>query len=191
MQSSCFLASSRLRMAIASFLTAASDMRCLWCTSKERVLRLYATRCHWLVLQKGGVGRFVVRLCFCQNRKGCFLTFFYNSFSTFRGVPGVGAGMWTVALGRSGSGRVGCGRAGIGAHGHALWEWLKPLLEHCDSDESCLPNQPRRSEEAQARTEGSAGLPPVPAWPTFVRGRGGAPALPATIVLAPSPSSGR
>ena len=39
MQSCCFLASSRLRMAIASFLTAASDMRCLWCTSKERVLR--------------------------------------------------------------------------------------------------------------------------------------------------------
>ena len=38
-QSSCFLANSRLRMAIASFLTAASDMRCLWCTPKERVLR--------------------------------------------------------------------------------------------------------------------------------------------------------
>ena len=38
-QSSCFLVNSRLRMAIASFLTAASDMRCLWCTPKERVLR--------------------------------------------------------------------------------------------------------------------------------------------------------
>ena len=33
MQSSC------LRMAIALFLTAASDMRCSWCTLKERVLR--------------------------------------------------------------------------------------------------------------------------------------------------------
>ena len=35
----CRAASSCLRMAIALFLTAASDMRCSWCTLKERVLR--------------------------------------------------------------------------------------------------------------------------------------------------------
>ena len=43
-----------------------------------------------------------------------------------------------------------------------------------------------RSDEAQARTEGCAGLLPVPAWPTYVRVRGGAPALPFTIMLASS-----
>ena len=42
-----------------------------------------------------------------------------------------------------------------------------------------------------AHWEGSAGLLPVPAWPTCVRGRGEAPASPTTVVLASSTCSGR
>ena len=67
----------------------------------------------------------------------------------------------SVASGRSGSGRIGYGRAGIRCHGHALWEWLEPLLQHSDSDESC-PAKTCRSvrRPGQAHTDGSAGLLP-------------------------------
>ena len=35
----CFLPSSLLRMAMASYMAAASEMRCVWCTTYERALQ--------------------------------------------------------------------------------------------------------------------------------------------------------
>ena len=57
-------------------------------------------------------------------------------------------------------------------------DWLGPLRERSEFDESMPFAKRAAGEGAEAHTGGSPGLLPVPAWPTCVRGRGGAPALP-------------
>ena len=98
------------------------------------VLVVDATRCHRLVLQKGGVGRFVVLFFTCCYKvEPAAQTFFCNSFSIFCG-PGFGAGLLPPADRAAAESDV----AGLGSEATATFgvEWLKPLLQHSDSDES-------------------------------------------------------
>ena len=65
----------------------------------KEVLVVDATRCHRLVLQKGGVGRFVVLFFTCCYKvEPAAQTFFCNSVSNFCG-PGFGAGLLPPADG--------------------------------------------------------------------------------------------
>ena len=107
-----------------------------------------------MVLQKRKGRPFCCSTVFAKTEKAflcnpCCRTFLSTAFPTLRGVPG--AGKWTVA---SSADRAAAesGVAGLGSEPMATLcvEWLEPLLERSDSDESCfakpaVPRRPRRS----------------------------------------------